>query len=67
MNYLDVKRAKKERNVRKRSDIKFILKKVEEMKRSIASDVMPEAVTVEPFQWTERNIVGCGQYTVVNN
>ena len=53
VNDLDVKRAKNEHNVRKQAVSKFILKKVEEMKRSIAYDVMPEAVAVEPSPWTE--------------
>ena len=53
VNYLDVKRAKNKHNVRKQAVRKFILKKVGEMKRSIASNVMPEAVAVEPSPWTE--------------
>ena len=48
VNYLNVKRAKNERNVRKQAVSKFILKKVEEMKSSIMSDVMPEVVAVDP-------------------
>ena len=53
VNDLDVKRAKNEHNVRKQAVGKFILEKVEEMKRSIASDATPEAVAVEPSPWTE--------------
>ena len=53
VNYLEVKQSKNERNIRKRAVGKFILKKVEDMKNVLTSEVACEISEVQQSSWTE--------------
>jgi hypothetical protein len=53
LNYVGIKQAKHERNVRKCAVGKFILNMVEEIKILMRSNVMPKLVAVQPSPWME--------------